>query len=61
MTRLGIAIIALALNTCTLEIGEYVEPAAVVKQEREHLPTKCAPYYNDGTDQWIECMGVGRK
>ena len=23
----------------------------------EHLPTN----YNTGTDQWIECMGVGKK
>ena len=26
-----------------------------------NLPCKCAPYYNLGTDEWIECMGVGRK
>lgn len=26
-----------------------------------HLPTKCAPFYNDGTDAWINCMGVGKK
>ncbi len=25
------------------------------------LPVKCAPYYNDGTDSWINCMGVGYK
>lgn len=27
----------------------------------EHLPSVCQQYYNNGTDQWIECMGVGRK
>jgi hypothetical protein len=32
-----------------------------VKVERVHLPTKCRPLYNNGTDEWIECMGVGRK
>lgn len=32
-----------------------------VKVERVHLPTKCAPFYNDGSDRWIECMGVGYK
>ena len=26
-----------------------------------HLPTKCRQFLNNGTDQWIECMGVGRK
>lgn len=29
--------------------------------EEPSLPEKCRPYYNDGTDRWIECMGVGRK
>lgn len=26
-----------------------------------HLPTRCRAYYADGTDRWIECMGVRRK
>ena len=26
-----------------------------------HLPTRCRAYYADGTDRWIECMGVGRR
>ena len=25
------------------------------------LPRKCAPFYLDGTDKWITCMGVGKK
>ena len=29
--------------------------------EKTHLPSLCKPYYNDGTDAWAECMGVGRK
>ena len=24
-----------------------------------HLPAQCGRYYNDGTERWIECMGVG--
>lgn len=32
-----------------------------VTTSRVHLPTKCRPYYNDGTDRWIDCMGVGYK
>ena len=31
------------------------------KQEVNTLPQKCAPFYNNGTDDWIECMGVGKK
>lgn len=27
----------------------------------KHRPTKCAVYYNDGTDRWKDCMGVGLK
>lgn len=29
--------------------------------KRVSLPQQCAQFYNNGTDQWIECMGVGRK
>jgi len=28
------------------------------RTEREHLPSKCEQYYNDGTDRWKDCMGV---
>lgn len=28
---------------------------------RFNLPAKCQPYYNDGTERWINCMGVGKK
>jgi hypothetical protein len=28
---------------------------------QQTLPQKCAEFYNDGTDQWIDCMGVGYK
>jgi hypothetical protein len=26
-----------------------------------HLPTKCREFYDTGTDEWCECMQVGRK
>lgn len=42
------------------EIREKVTQESKGRQV-EHLPTKCRQYYNTGTDQWIECMGVGRK
>lgn len=32
-----------------------------IKVTRTHLPTKCRPFYNDGTGRWAECMGVGPK
>lgn len=30
-------------------------------QQKQSLPDKCAVYYDDGTDRWKECMGVGLK
>lgn len=35
------------------------EPALKKERNRYHRPTICAPYYNDGTDRWKDCMGVG--
>lgn len=35
----------------------HVEPEPV--ERVVSLPEKCAPYYNDGTERWIDCMGVG--
>ena len=37
------------------------EPCPQAMPEKTHLPSLCKQYYNDGTDAWIECMGVGRK
>ena len=42
------------LKTARGEI-EYIKES----KERVHLPSECEQYYNDGTTQWIECMGVG--
>jgi len=36
--------------------GFYCEPV-----KRKPLPEICAPFYNDGTGRWAECMGVGPK
>ena len=27
----------------------------------KHLPSECEKYYEDGTDNWKDCMGVGYK
>jgi hypothetical protein len=29
------------------------------KIEKRHRPTECEPYYNNGTDEWKDCMRVG--
>jgi hypothetical protein len=51
------AIGVIMLVGCTAQDDSlYVQPE---KQASTHLPTKCRPYYNDGTERWIDCMGVG--
>lgn len=37
------------------------EIAREIKVKREHLPSKCQKYYNNGSEDWINCMGVGYK
>jgi len=32
-----------------------------VARHRISLPEKCEEFYLDGTDNWINCMGVGLK
>lgn len=41
------------------EIREEVKEESLFVNK--HLPTTCQPFYNDGTDRWKECMGVGIK
>ncbi len=39
-----------------------VQAKAIVRgTPKQTLPQKCAPYYNDGTDNWKACMGVDYK
>lgn len=41
----------------------YSKEERITKKEESgrHLPTECQSYYNNGTDEWINCMGVGYK
>jgi len=57
---------ALALATLYLgiAIAGYEHAKAQppqIPQARQTLPQKCQQYYNNGTDEWIDCMGVGYK
>lgn len=53
----------LTLASCNTEtrVVEASDSGITPTNGRVHLPTKCRPFYNDGTDRWIECMGVGYK
>jgi len=57
----ALALVALYLGVCiigyTKTAGQFVADAP--KAQRQSLPEKCRPYYGDGTDAWINCMGVG--
>lgn len=55
-----IAILSNAVLHTAQSIEEEVKEINA-RQEVKHLPTECAVYYNDGTDQWIDCMNVGYK
>ena len=46
------AMLSLPLDDC---------PPPTQAPSEYHLPTKCRPFYEDSTDAWIECMGVGRR
>lgn len=37
------------------------EPVTIITHDALHLPYYCARYYNLSTDEWIECMLVGKK
>ena len=41
--------------------AEELQPEDVTQSVTFHLPTKCAEFYNNGTDEWVNCMGVGYK
>lgn len=43
------------------ESGKVVDETPAPDSRRAPLPVRCAPYYNDGTDRWKDCMGVGYK
>ena len=57
---IGVAFALFAYHgvTYTPETPACDEPVVEV---RKTLPEICAPFYNDGTGRWAECMGVGPK
>lgn len=48
---------AKAVESLAERIG--VITATVQRQSVPTLPQKCRQYYNDGTERWVNCMGVG--
>jgi len=55
----GLLLFAGFLMAAVVGLIADAQGSQVVRYERVHLPTTCRPYYNDGTERWINCMGVG--
>jgi hypothetical protein len=55
-----LALICLQDMRDLLEAAHMQRTTVVVHTVKtESLPVRCRPYYNDGTERWAECMGVG--
>lgn len=66
MKILSILSIAMLLNSCAyFNLCESIEQGElrieVPNRDERSLPDLCRSYYNDGTGQWAECMGVELK
>ena len=64
MRRFGFVIVLIVLLVigCGLIVQKLREVTIEPPPPRTvpvHLPSKCQPFYNDGTGRWAECMGVG--
>lgn len=56
-----VGVLLAATAVFALALINHHQPEPAPQRVRVSLPEKCAPYYNDSTDQWAECMGVGPK
>lgn len=65
LTSMVLALCSLTAVIFTALLDERNEAAGARAVESvrisKTLPAKCEQFYNNGTDQWIECMGVGKK
>jgi hypothetical protein len=55
-------VIAVCCLTSSLVVISVAKSRDQVKEEIRETVNRaghCSPYYNDGTDRWAECMGVG--
>ena len=54
----------LALSICGavyLDAVRAQQTITIIEKTELTLPEKCREFYNDSTDRWIECIGVGYK
>jgi hypothetical protein len=60
MRRL-VCIASMFLGSCVAYEQQPERWEDEIKVKSVSLPQHCAPFYNDGTGRWAECMGVGPK
>ena len=51
----------MAIGAGTVYESVTATATPIADTPRCNLPCKCAPYYNLGTSEWAECMGVELK
>ncbi len=49
------------VSTAVNKVRVHYQVTPVSTVRKCNLPCICRRYINLGTDEWIECMGVGRK
>jgi cell division protein FtsL len=52
--------LSIAVIKTAYSIQENVDNS-IKERQRTHLPTKCSEYYDNGTEEWQECMLVEKK
>lgn len=50
-----------SLSVAVIKTAHGIQEVIEKEYNRREVPLaeKCEQYFNDGTDQWKECMGVG--
>jgi len=43
------------------ETQESIKDIKDIREQQLTLPEKCRKFYNDGTDRWVNCIGVEYK
>ena len=61
MKTAALIVAVVAIASVAIVRAAMSEPPVIKPIVRRHLPSECAQFYNDDTDQWVECMGVGKR
>lgn len=62
LVQLSVVLFFLLMVFAVFDTIRTIENTRDILREKKDIPTlpqKCGMYYNDGTERWKECMGVG--